>query len=157
MYADQQDMVDRFGEQEIIQLTDRSLTQSNSIDVTLLEAKIADAVSEINLELSCCFDLKKVKKVYDDGGFIPILKQWTVDVTRKHLYDSLENDNNQVNREYRDYEEEIKKLCECGELYDNEYNVVPKKNVAFFSEDAGCYPKMPCCCDEPCGCKQWAE
>lgn len=157
MYATKQDMIDRFGENEIIQLTDRLTAQGNVVFDTLLDAKLDDACAELNVILSCCYDLRTIKAVYDSGNFIAILKHWQCDITRKHLYDSLVNQNNQVNYEYKDYEQEIKKVCECADLYDNEFNLVPKKGFFTFNEDPGCYPPSPCCPTDPCGCKDWTD
>ena len=160
MYATIQDMIDRFGEEEMIQLTDRAETQTNSINTVLLQAKLDDACHELNVMLSCCYDIRSLKVIVDTPLQIPVLKHWQCDITRKHLYDSLENQNNQVNFEYKDYEEEVKKLCENGELYDENYNLINKKIIALFNEDPGCYPSKPCCCEEPCGCRgavTWAE
>ncbi len=62
-YATQQDMIDRFGEQEIIDLTDR--TGTGEIDVNVLGKAFADADSQIDsylmgrytLPLSCVPDV----------------------------------------------------------------------------------------------------
>lgn len=45
-YCTEQNLIDRFGEQELIQLTDRSGYQQ--IDLTVLNQAIADADAEIN-------------------------------------------------------------------------------------------------------------
>jgi phage gp36-like protein len=45
-YATQQDLVDRFGEEELIQLTDRS--NLNAIDVTAISRALADADAKID-------------------------------------------------------------------------------------------------------------
>ena len=50
MYCTQQDLVDRFGETELIQLTDT--TGSGAIDATAVARAIADAEGEINTYLA---------------------------------------------------------------------------------------------------------
>lgn len=158
MYANQTDMINRFGVNELIQTTDKGEVQTNAIVPEVLQAAIDDAVAELNLILSCCYDLRTIKAVYDAGRFIQVLKHWTCYITRKHLYTDLENGENQVTRDYKDYEEEIKKTCECSDLYDNENNLIPKKGFAQFYEDPGCYPKMACgCCEGTCGCKEFGS
>lgn len=153
MYAVEQDMIDRYGLEELIQTTDKAETQTNAVVTARLNAAIADAEAELNLILSCCFDLRTIRAVYTAGRSIEILKHWTCYIARKHLYTDLENGENQVTRDYKDYEEEIKKICECSDLYDNEYNLIPKKGFSMVFEDPGCYPSMPCCCDaSPCCC-----
>lgn len=158
MYAVAQDMIDRFGLEELIQTTDKAETQTNAVVTARLDAAIADAEAELNLILSCCYNLKTIKEVYDATRFIPVIKHWTCYIARKHLYTDLENGENQVTRDYKDYEEEIKKTCECSDLYDNELNLIPKKGFAQFYEDPGCYPKMACgCCEGACGCKDFGS
>lgn len=159
MYAVAQDMIDRFGLEELIQTTDKAETQTNAVVVARLDAAILDAESELNIILSCCYDLRTIKAIYDAGNSIDILKHWTCYIARKHLYTDLENGENQVTRDYKDYEEEIKKICECSDLYDDEFNLVPKKGFSVFYEDPGCYPSKQCCCESPCGCKgaSWSE
>lgn len=153
MYAVEQDMIDRYGLEELIQTTDKAETQTNAVVTDRLNAAIADAEAELNLILSCCFDLRTIRAVYTAGRSIEILKHWTCYIARKHLYTDLENGENQVTRDYKDYEEEIKKICECSDLYDNEYNLIPKKGFSMIFEDPGCYPSMPCCCNaSPCCC-----
>lgn len=159
MYAVAQDMIDRFGLEELIQTTDKAETQTNAVVVARLDAAILDAESELNIILSCCYDLRTIKAIYDAGNSIDILKHWTCYIARKHLYTDLENGENQVTRDYKDYEEEIKKTCECSDLYDDEFNLVPKKGFSVFYEDPGCYPSKQCCCEGPCSCKaaSWSE
>jgi phage gp36-like protein len=159
MYAVEQDMIDRFGLEELIQTTDKAETQTNAVVTARINAAIADAEAELNLILSCCYDLRTIKAVYDAGNEIEILKHWTCYITRKHLYTDFENGENQVTRDYKDYEEEIKKTCECSDLYDDEFNLVPKKGFSVYYEDPGCYPAKQCCCEGTCGCKgaSWSE
>lgn len=47
-YATQQEMIDRFGQREIIQLTDKSTPPTGSINSTVLGKAIADAEATIN-------------------------------------------------------------------------------------------------------------
>jgi len=150
MYAVQADLVARYGEQEVVQLTDRSLDQQNVINTTILEAKLADAINEINKYLSCCFDMKQIKKVYDDGKIIPILKTWACKITRKNLYDSIKlgvnvnASDHQAQREYNEVIAEIKEICDCGHLLDEDYNQIVRKRVFSFKEDHSCV-KYQCC------------
>jgi len=148
-------MIDRFGEEEMIQLTDRATIQTNAINAVLLQAKMDDAEAELNVVLMCCYNLKLINQIYIDGGSVPILKHWLADITRKHLYDLLENADHQVIREYKDFKEEIMEICKCQGLVDNELNEVPKKGAALFSyiDEPGCYPKnFPCGCCFESGC-----
>ena len=160
MYANAQDMIDRFDEQELIETTDKRLVQTNAIVVARLDSAILDAENELNVILSCCYDLRTIKAVYDAGRYIGILKHWTCYIARKHLYTDLENGENQVTRDYKDYEQEIERLCKCSDLYDNELNLIAKKSFSSFYEDPGCYPDSQCSCKGECSCKavvSWSE
>ena len=53
-FIDQTDMTNRYGEKEIIGLTDRAPTQTGSIDSTILNAKIDDAEAEMLKYVLCC-------------------------------------------------------------------------------------------------------
>lgn len=54
-YCTQQDMIDRFGSDELVELTDR--TQLGEIDVAVLNAAIADATGDIDMYLSVRYAL----------------------------------------------------------------------------------------------------
>lgn len=162
-YAVIQDMVDRFGSEEMIQLTDRATIQTNAINTTILQSKMDDAEAELNVVLACCFDIKNViMPIYTGGGSIPVLKHWLCDITRKHLYDQLENADHEVLREYQDFKEEIMEICKCQTLIDDEFNEVPKKGGSnnYLIDEPGCYPKAfpcGCCSTSPCTCKDWTQ
>jgi len=57
MYASKQDMIDRFGEDELIALTDRSTPPAGVIDDVVLNAALADADDEINSYLQSKYNL----------------------------------------------------------------------------------------------------
>lgn len=77
-YATQQDLVDRFGETEVIQLSDR--TSSGAIDAVVVAAKLADAGAEIDGYLAGRYTLPLVP--------VPLtLQRIACDIARYHLYD----------------------------------------------------------------------
>lgn len=77
-YATQADLVARYGETEIIQLSDRANT--GEIDAAVVAAKIADADAEIDAYLAARFDLPL--------QVVPtVLQRVACDITRYHLYD----------------------------------------------------------------------
>lgn len=78
-YATQQDLVDRFGETEVIQLSDRTGT-AGAIDVAVVAAKLADADAEIDGYLAGRYSLPLVP--------VPLtLQRIACDIARYHLYD----------------------------------------------------------------------
>lgn len=77
-YATQANMVERFGETEMIQLTDRS--NANAIDAAVLATKLADANSEIDGYLRGRYTLPLAS--------IPLsLVRVACDIARYHLMD----------------------------------------------------------------------
>lgn len=150
MYANETDLVNRYGQAEIVQLTDRATTQANVIDTVLLEAKIEDAENEINKFLSCCFDMRQIWELYDSGKEIPLLKTWTCKITRKNLYDSIRlgvsnnASDHQAQREYQEVIKEIDEICKCGHLLDEDFNQIVRKRVFHMKVDPSCV-KLQCC------------
>jgi len=79
MYCTQQNLIDRFGQLEIIQLTDRSTPPAGTINATVLNQAIGDADAEINSYLT--------------GYTLPLavipanLVRIACDITRYYLYE----------------------------------------------------------------------
>lgn len=56
-YATQQDLIDRFGAEELTQLTDRATPPAGAIDATVVARALADADEEINGYLAARYQL----------------------------------------------------------------------------------------------------
>jgi len=79
-YATRQGMIDRFGEEELIQLTDRANPANNVIDNIVLDAALLDADAEINGYLQARYTLPLVA--------VPLLiSRLARDIARYYLYD----------------------------------------------------------------------
>lgn len=78
-YATQQNMIDRFGEQELIELTDRA--NAGTINATVLGQALADADAEINAYLTSRYTLPL-------ASVPPVLVKFAADVARYQLYDT---------------------------------------------------------------------
>lgn len=90
-YTTQQNLVDRFGEAEMIQLTDRENT--GSIDADVLTQAIADADAEIDGYLAGRYQLPI--------AVVPgILTIYAGDIARYRLYDDGATD--EIRRRYED-------------------------------------------------------
>lgn len=76
-YTTEQDMVDRFGQDELIQLTDRSNT--GAIDTTVLDDAIADAGNEIDSYLGGRYTLPL-------STVPPVLNRVCAEIARYRLY-----------------------------------------------------------------------
>ena len=77
-YATQQDLIDRFGQQELIQLTDR--THSGSIDAAVSGKALADADDAINDRISTSYTLPLAN--------VPrSFKRLAADIARYFLYE----------------------------------------------------------------------
>jgi len=55
-YASQQDLIDRFGEQEIVQITDRTNSPPSTIDATKVARALSDADTIINSYIASRYD-----------------------------------------------------------------------------------------------------
>lgn len=77
-YVTQQQLIDRFGQEELIQLTDRA--NAGSIDAAVLDRAIADAGAEINGHLAGRYQLPLAT--------VPeIIALYCGDIARYRLYD----------------------------------------------------------------------
>lgn len=78
-YATQADLVERFGETELIQISNRSLG-ATTIDAVVVASKLADADAEIDGYLQGRYQLPLVP--------VPaVLLRLACDISRYHLYD----------------------------------------------------------------------
>ncbi len=77
-YATQQDMVERFGAQELAQLSDR--INGEQIDVTIVERALTDAAAEIDAYLGARYSLPL-------DSLPAVLVRLNADMARYHLYD----------------------------------------------------------------------
>lgn len=100
-YATQQDLVDRFGEDELRQLTDRD--NSGSIDTAVLDQALADASEEIDSYVGARYRLPL--------STVPqILVRWAADIARYHLYDDAAPE--QVQKRYDAVRSSMRMLAE---------------------------------------------
>lgn len=77
-YCTQQNMIDRFGNDELAELTDRQ--QLGEIDTAVLDAAIADATADIDMYLAVRYTLPL--------GVVPgFLTRLSCDIARYYLYD----------------------------------------------------------------------
>lgn len=91
-YCTQQNLVDRFGSAELIQLTNPNNPGATAIDATVLAAAIADATAEINGYLTRYLPLSPVPANFE---------RIACDITRYHLYDDLATE--QVKEHYKNH------------------------------------------------------
>lgn len=90
-YATQQDLIDRFGEDELIQLTDRD--GDGAIDADVMDTALTDADAEIDGYLATKYQLPLAT--------VPgVITQLACDVARYRLYD--EHATEQVRNRYKD-------------------------------------------------------
>ncbi len=80
MYASQQDMIDRFGEQELVERTDRVEPYTGSIDSTVLDTALTDASNVVDGYVGARHQLPLASPP-------ELLKQLTCDIARWKLYD----------------------------------------------------------------------
>jgi len=93
MYATQQNLIDRFGERELIELSDRADPPLGTIDATVVNKKLADADATINGYLA-------VKYALPLAPVPSMLERIACDIARYYLYEDRVTD--QVKRRYDD-------------------------------------------------------
>ncbi|MES0879694.1 gp436 family protein [Roseibium sp. SCP14] len=94
-YVTQQDMIDRFGEQELIQLTDRTNRPASTIDATTVAAAIGDAekLADSYLAKRYALPLTPVPDV-----LVPIV----ANIARYNLYGERAEKDSAVTRNHKD-------------------------------------------------------
>jgi phage gp36-like protein len=93
LYATKQNMIDRFAEQELIQLTDRANPPAGAIDDTVLNKALADADATINDHLQGRYALPL--------SVVPLsLERMACELARYYLYDDHPTDT--VRTKYED-------------------------------------------------------
>jgi phage gp36-like protein len=99
-YATQQNLVDRFGQQEITELTDRA--NAGAIDAAVVAKALADADGEINGYLSSRYTLPITP--------VPtVLERWACEIARYYLYEDRVTE--QVKRRYDDVINSLKAVA----------------------------------------------
>lgn len=94
LYCDKQDMIDRFGKPELVELTDRDGSAGDIVDEVLNQA-IDDASSTIDGYLGGRYSLPL--------STVPrILKRHACDLARYFLYDNVLDDSSQASKRYND-------------------------------------------------------
>lgn len=91
-YATQQDMVDRFGETELVQLTNRDNPAATTINATVIGKALADADAQIDGYLG--------RYTLPLAIVPPMLTRHACDIARYHLYD--ERATEQAQKRYDD-------------------------------------------------------
>jgi phage gp36-like protein len=113
-YATQADLVARFGERELIQLTDRVNIPPSTIDADLVALKLADAQAFIDgyvgqvyrLPLAGCLRPPAIFGGEPDYVPPPALTRLACDLARYYLYDDLAPEN----EVYRRFKAAVKEL-----------------------------------------------
>lgn len=101
-YCTRQQMIDRFGEPELIQLTDNGPIAQGVIDDTVLNGAIDDASAEVDGYLAGRYDLPL--------SVVPtVLTRIACDITRYYLYDDAVPD-----RVEKRYDDAVKFLRSVG-------------------------------------------
>jgi len=90
-YATQQNLIDRFGQQELTELTDRA--NAGAIDAAVVAKALADADGEINGYLASRYTLPL-------DPVPAVLERWACEIARYYLYEDRVTE--QVKRRYDD-------------------------------------------------------
>lgn len=79
-YATQQDLIDRFGEEELVQLTDRAEPPAGAIDATVIGKALADADDAVNGYLAVRYEVPLASPPL-------VLNRMACDIARYYLYE----------------------------------------------------------------------
>ncbi|RJP20721.1 MAG: DUF1320 domain-containing protein [Deltaproteobacteria bacterium] len=102
-YAVQADLEQRFGEAELVRLTDRASPPTGQIDAAVVSRAIADAEAEINGYLASRYTLPL-------GSVPELLTRLACDIARYLLYDDVAPD--QIRDRYKDAVTLLKGIAE---------------------------------------------
>ncbi|SEH22535.1 DUF1320 domain-containing protein [Rhizobium sp. NFR12] len=94
-YATQQDLIDRFGEEELIQLTDRTNIPVSTIDATPIDRALTDAAALIDGYLAKFYRVPL-------ASVPPILVKMACDIARYYLHGRSADKDDPVSRAYRE-------------------------------------------------------
>lgn len=117
IYALVADLVARYGERELVQLTDRVGIPPSVIDAALVETKISDASAFVDGYVGQRYRLPLTGCAKPDGmgGFDyvapPVLTRITCDLARYYLHDDLAPEN----EVYRRYKAAVRELEAIGD------------------------------------------
>lgn len=101
MYATVSDMVSRFGEQEIIELSNLDLSQDIEIDQAAVERALTDASAEIDGYLAARYRLPVT-------GEVRLLSQMCTDIARFRLQKGVSTE--QARQRYEDAVDTLKRI-----------------------------------------------
>ncbi len=119
IYATPADLVARFGERELVQLTDASNIPPSVIDVARVETKLGDAAAFVDGYVGQVYRLPLLgcaKPLTAPGGEVqyappPVLTRLTCDLARYYLYDDLAPEH-EVYRRYKAAVRELEAIAE---------------------------------------------
>lgn len=120
-YATVADLVARFGELELIQLTDVTNIPPSTIDTPRVEVKLADAAAFVDGYVGQVYRLPLTgcaKPATVPGGEVeyvapPVITRLTCDLARYYLYDDLAPEN-EVYRRYKAAVRELEAIANGG-------------------------------------------
>lgn len=118
MYADAYDMEVRFGEAELIEITDRS--DSGQYDDEFVLSAIEDASAEIDSYVAVRYTLPL-------SDVPPLLRRLCCDIARFRLYDDSPTE--EVRRRYDSALEQLRRVARGELLLAYEYGMVPTRAV----------------------------
>lgn len=144
-------MIECFGEEEMICLTDKNQPRTKAIDLVRYNCMADKACAYINYQLACCgFDIKQINQHIASGNEFPFLCHAQTVLTRYYLYDTIKLSNgrdHEARRRFEDLEKDFKECCESGVLVDQSGCIICKKESSFaIAGMESCLPEKLCSC-----------
>lgn len=90
-YATQQDMIERFGEREIIELTNREIPRGDTVDADVLDRALEDAAGDVDSRLAGRFSVPLPNTPH-------LINRLCCDLARFYLYENAATE--QVTKRY---------------------------------------------------------
>lgn len=135
-YCTQTNLVGRYGEREILNLSDKGSgtenPHSDTIDSARVQLAIDDATAEIDMYLSKCYSISAIRNLYLASKTVPRLVTMACEIARYKLYDTQKvedtNSDSEVYRRYKNTVRDLQNICD-GNLLDSDGNVIDRPCV----------------------------
>lgn len=111
-YCTQQDLIDRFGSEELVQRTDRTNIPPTTIDDTVVTRALGDAEAMVDGYLAKAYALPLVTVP-------PVLTKITADIARFYLWGEAADKDSPVERAYRDAQDWLQDVATGTVVLDN--------------------------------------
>lgn len=147
-YCTKDEVIDRYGSKEILELADLTKTNdiNNAVVIARVNRAIAAAGARIDSYLMKCY---KVPLAYTP----PLIKECCIEVTRYMMYDKIRlttkdgSEDHESRRNYTDWLKWLKEVCDTSRLAgpNDEVLAYPSGSIGIAVADRPGPVQVPCC------------